>query len=728
MKNTTSHMLTPETRRTVAAIANSINAGQSIIFCGAGISRDSGFPVVNELVPYILLTLCPSSQEVTDVGAILKTITDAKQRQIRLKQIIAEKMGVSPEVIDKIINGLPFEAFMDILHDSSSIEEILEIYDSGAYYPHVEPNTNHFMLANLVATGKVRTIVTTNFDQLIEKALEKVGKIAERDYDVFFRDEDFSRINWALDRCHLIKLHGSIEDKQAMSVTLRQIARQALSEPRTNIIRQVFSLGGHKHVLVLGYSCSDHFDISPQIEALAENLKQVSLVQHSDSPTVENIRNQEQKNPFKSFSNSTRLFLNTGDFVEALWKATLEEPYKEHEVLNPNPDWRTKVQSWYKNSVANSSEAIKDLICGRLLKDICEWREAIGRYERVLTFAKEHADTEHEMFALGNIGNIYRNLAEYDKAVAFHEALLEIARRTGNIDAESGVLGSIGSDYMQRGEYYKAIEFYEQALGIARRVGDMQGEGTNLGNMGNAYLYVGEYRKAIRSFEQYLKIARHIGDMRGLGIALCNMGNAYNYLGEFRKAIKICEQSLDLTRRIGNVSGECGAIGNIANAYSNLGEYRKAIKLYEQSLEIARHIGDIHTEGGILGNIGSAYSNLGEYREAIRFYEQRIEIARRIGDVQGEGNDLGNMGNAYSNLGEHRKAIKFYEQSLEVAQRIGDKRNEGFVLGNMGSTYALIGERVKAAQAFAQSKTTFVKLGLPHMADAIDNTMRWLGL
>lgn len=52
------------------------------------------------------------------------------------------------------------------------------------------------MLARLVATGKVRTIVTTNFDQLIEKALEQQAKVAGRDYDVIYREEDFERIDW----------------------------------------------------------------------------------------------------------------------------------------------------------------------------------------------------------------------------------------------------------------------------------------------------------------------------------------------------------------------------------------------------------------------------------------------------------------------------------------------------------------------------------------------------
>jgi hypothetical protein len=45
------------------------------------------------------------------------------------------------------------------------------------------PNTNHRWLAKLVRAGKLKTIYTTNFDQLIENALLIEGLEPKRDYD-----------------------------------------------------------------------------------------------------------------------------------------------------------------------------------------------------------------------------------------------------------------------------------------------------------------------------------------------------------------------------------------------------------------------------------------------------------------------------------------------------------------------------------------------------------------
>ncbi|MFA4835351.1 MAG: tetratricopeptide repeat protein [Dehalococcoidia bacterium] len=707
MENTTSQTLPLDVENAINAVASSINAGEAIIFCGAGISRDSGFPVVEDIVPYVLLTLCADSKEIPTIEASLKAIPDAAQRQGRLKQIIAEKMAVSPEVVGKIIHNLPFEAFIETLHDNSKIDEILEIYNADAYQPHVEPNANHMMLARLVAAGKVRTIVTTNFDQLIEKALEKQGKQAGVDYDVIYREEDFKHIGWTQDRCRLIKIHGSIDDKKAMDITLRQVAKKELSEARERIISHVFSQGKHKTVLIMGYSCSDVFDLSPQIQVLAENLKQVFFVQHlpkpSDKPNIQDIREAKDKNPFKAVGNSTRLFFNTSALVEALWKATLKEPFDNHMAPKTTPDWNAKVQSWYVDSVQTYSECVGDVISGRIFGAISEWRAAMGRYQCVLAYAKEHANDRLEGFALGKLGSVYMKLGESRKAIGLFEQALEIARRIGDVGGEGASLGGMGSAYDSLGEYRKAIELYEQSLEIKRRIGDAQGEGTSLGNMGGAYFHLGEYHKAINLYEECLEIARSTGDVQGEGAALENMGSACNCLGEYLKAIKLYEQSLKIEGHIGNVQGRGTSLGNMGNAYSNLGDCHKAIGLYERHLEIARRIGDVPGEGTSLGNLGNAYSSLGEYRKAIELYEQSLEIKRRIGDAQGEGTSLRNMGNTCNSLGEYRKAIGLLEQALEIARRIGDIRGEGTSLANLGIVYLDLRNYSKAIGLFEQA-------------------------
>ena len=105
------------------------------VFCGAGISKNSGLPLANELKRYIL-----------------------------------EKLPIDKKDIEEVMaSNFPFEAFIETISENTDISEILEIFQNG------EPNTNHILIAKLAKNGYLKTIFTTNFDLLIEKALEKEG-------------------------------------------------------------------------------------------------------------------------------------------------------------------------------------------------------------------------------------------------------------------------------------------------------------------------------------------------------------------------------------------------------------------------------------------------------------------------------------------------------------------------------------------------------------------------
>jgi tetratricopeptide (TPR) repeat protein len=688
MKNTPPGTLPAEVEDAIATITSSISAGDAIIFCGAGISRDSGFPIVDEFVPYVLLTLSADSKEISNIEASLRTIEDANKHPERLKKIIAEKMDVSEDIINNIIYSLPFEAFIETLRDNCSIDKILEVYDAETYQPCIAPNTNHIMIARLFATGKVKTVVTTNFDQLIEKALDHQDKKAGVDYDVLYREEDFKSVDWGQDRCRLIKIHGSIDDKQTIAITLSQVASQETTTAKANIIRHVFSQGNHIMVLVLGYSCSDVFDLSPQIEAIKENLKQVYLVQHSSEAKVQDIRQQEQKNPFKTFDNSTRLFINTNILVEALWKATQKDTFEDHRTLKTTPDWKTKVQAWLVDSIQTHSEAIKDFISGLIFNNMCEWGVAISRYERALANVRKYANDKSEALALSNLGCAYLKLNENSKAFEHYKQAMEISCRIGDANGEGIALNGMGSAYLQRGEYDKAIELYEQALEIDTRIRNVKNMRDDLGNMGIAYVQLGEYGKAIVLYERLLELDQRMGDIKSVSKNLNNMGSAYLIVKEYDKAIEHYKQALQISLRIGYVKGEATALANMGLTYSKMGNSNKTIELCKQALE----------------------------------------IFRRIGDVKGECNILDDMGRAYALLGEGSKAIELYERLLEISQRTEDVKSEGLALIGMGSTYALMGNKERASQYFGCSKAIFSKLGLPHIVRSIDTLMKQAGL
>src|SRR5262249_44546620 len=140
---------------------------------------------------------------------------------------------------------LPVEAFSDLVVRSFAAEgyfTVLDVLDSE------QSNVNHQALATLVQRGALRTIVTTNFDTLIERAF--------RDADVpltVLTAADLSDDGIKADLTTLYKAHGSVTSTDTLVDTVSQKLR-GLPTPMRERLGQLYRT---HHVLVLGYSGGD---------------------------------------------------------------------------------------------------------------------------------------------------------------------------------------------------------------------------------------------------------------------------------------------------------------------------------------------------------------------------------------------------------------------------------------------------------------------------------------
>jgi len=579
----------------ISEIVESIRRKELIIFCGAGISCNSGLPIVNQFVPYMLGKLEITKEE---------------------EQIL---MGTS-------LNNMriPFEVFIQVTQGNSNVEPIYDIYELGA------PNTNHFLLAKLMQAGFINTIVTTNFDRLIEKAME-TGEDEDKgkDYDVFYKEEQFRLIDWNNNRQKLIKTHGSIQDRKNMAITIKQVASKELSEQRNCIISQIFSLGRHKSVLILGYSCSDAFDIGLQIQAIKDKCKKVFYLQHigKDQEPSANQPDKFTAN-FKGF-NAIKLDINTNLFTELLWKELIKE---EYELLESKTNWQDNIDIWAKNTTDRS----RYNITGVIFYLISEFKTSIKYFEQELKVT----DRQTKGSVLNNLGNAYNGLGEHRKAIEYYEEALKISQETGDEQGKGFAFANLGNAYNCLGEHRKAIKYYKQGLKIFQETGDKQGEGNTLIGLGNAYNGLGEHRKAIEYYEEALKISQETGDKQGEENTLIGLGNTYNSLVEYNKAVEYYEQALKISR--------------------------KAVEFYEQALKISRDMGDEQGEGHTLVGLGNACRILGEHPKAVEFYEQALKILRPM---------LGN-GHLFVKLVERQKSTKHDgEAILKITSWISTKRS-----------------------------------------------------
>ncbi len=179
---------------TQLAFSVSENKGVFALLIGSGLSRAAEIPTGWE----ITLDL------IRRVGAV-QGVAD----QPDWAKWYAEQTGNDPDYsrLLEALAALPTER-RAILH--SYIEPTAEDREAG----RKSPTQAHYAIADLVASGHVRVIVTTNFDRLMETALRERGvePTVVSSVDALVGAEPITH-----SRCYVLKLHGDYKDARILN-------------------------------------------------------------------------------------------------------------------------------------------------------------------------------------------------------------------------------------------------------------------------------------------------------------------------------------------------------------------------------------------------------------------------------------------------------------------------------------------------------------------------------
>nr|WP_321411891.1 tetratricopeptide repeat protein [uncultured Allomuricauda sp.] len=560
-------------KKLITEISEKISLQEYAIFCGAGISLNSGLPIVTQFLNYVL-----------------------------------DSINVEKADIDKILNSnLPFESFIQTIKEESNIDHILDIFSKG------EPNTNHLFIAELVKQGNLKNIFTTNFDILIEKAIENKGLVENTDFKVYKSEKDFENINWNDGKVKIIKIHGCISDKEEMAITLELVAKQILVENKNKAVASFFSKKVNPKIIVLGYSCSDVFDISPLIESIDNEKSEITFIEHSQSElefNQEEISERNINNPFKQFVGH-RITTSTGLLIKDLWKNLISINY---ENKASNIDWKVDIDKWLAEA-CEYSIGIKNQVSGRILYDIGQYKTAIEIWEKGLNIAQKENNQIFFYSLLGNIGMAQNSLGNYKEAISCLEESVNACRENGNSQGEVSQLQALGNIYRNLRQFDKSLNAFQKAVKIAEKF-EPESLCSTLGNLATVYNQTGDYNEAIKVLNKGIVLANSVGGKQSEGSMLASFGIAYFQKGDFDKAFKFTTESIEVTRLIGDKNGECLSLHNLSNFCLQFEKYDDAIKYSTISLNIAKEI-------GIKPNIASAYYNIG----TSNFFKGEIELA-----------------------------------------------------------------------------------------------------
>lgn len=618
----------------VERLAASFRAGEAAVFCGAGLSFRSGLPLVSQLVPRALET------------------TGATRKEIRVM----------------MRSGLPFEAFVEMLGRYTPVDDLLRLFDLG------EPNTNHLLLAKLIRRGNLKTVVTTNFDRLIEKACAQEGLQIGRDVAMSRNDAEFERIDWKSDTPRLIKIHGSAEDREGMAVTLSRVAARALSEPSRAAVQRMFVDGPHRVVLVFGYSCSDVFDISPFIETAEGPRKEVVCVEHSPAAAaVEDVRTRQANNPFRRYEGSWRLSCDADQLVRRLWETLIdEEPY----------GFRSGTTEW--TGYVDDLNGHKDDRWTR--RRFTDAMTLAGLFERIgeLLLAKKHLRRARWL-------SFFMTRFVWERNPE-REILVALARVSAAMGETKGRRYAERVERMDR----KAFSELDFVPSLKKRF-VREGEDERVADLRGA---ISQGATAIHPY------------WPGILDAYLQLGDRYRVLGQDDTARSTYQGGLSLCRDQSLPAHEIRFLSSLALLDRDEGKHAEAIEAWEKALPPARATGDKHAEASLLVQLGDIHNGLGHHEEALKLFRESKVMFRQIGDAQNETYAEIGEGAALSCLGEQPQARASLEHALREARRIGEKDREGRALLQCGIVYARMGDGANAVVGcFQKARKLFRKTG-----------------
>jgi AraC-like DNA-binding protein/tetratricopeptide (TPR) repeat protein len=234
---------------------------------------------------------------------------------------------------------------------------------------------------------------------------------------------------------------------------------------------------------------------------------------------------------------------------------------------------------------------------GRMLLDMCRWKDQEGRHLTAASFSKRS---------------------------------LELFRRHGTEQDIAEALNATARQLQNTGDYQGSQSMILEALQYFQKAGDhkMSGEAYNI--IGNNYADLGETDKAMRSYRQSAVFFRETGDSIRLSVSYSNIGLLYRRSNP-DSALYYYNLSMNLTRDSNQRLQYVISLFNQANVYFDRKEYDRARKIYDTVMVICER--DHFTDG--IPRVLSGYAAIAAAYKKHRTSADYLALARRMADSNG---------------------------------------------------------------------------------------------
>lgn len=658
------------------------------------------------------------------------------------------KLCVPAEEINLILQkeSLRYEVFVEQIQ--RYIDKSLKFLDF--LETRMKPNLIHYFLShNIISKNHV---ITTNFDYLIECALMNLLSIGEKkQINPIILRKQYLDINQIKDLAKsaqylLFKLHGSKKNIITGENTFESLITTISSLGKDRKEGETFTIESYKKgiiskvikdrvLIILGYSGSDDFDITPFLKEIIL-YKKIIWIDHILKTELEDIEikhfnsdlnlskhekflyNIQKKHNIKTYL----IKANTKTFIsEILWAKILQSiPITNIKVDDDTeyPDFG----EWIKNlnEYKNIDIITRYKFAGYIYYSLSDWKNAKRVWQKGLEIAKSKNNLRGEAEFLTNVASLPSNEMTSSKSLEMLEAAKKLYTMLDDYEGESSCLNNIGAIYSNKADIKNAINFYLQSLNLNERHDDLEGSTVPLLNLGAAQGKVGNKHKALEYYQKVIDVVNKTGDLQYKAQALMNIGVVYKESGENEKALNFLEEALQIDILLGTIPQQTVRLNHIGLIHQNLGDYDKAFESFNRGLDLATEIDDYESEASLLHKIGNLHDLLNNKGEAIEIWEKALKICEEYDMIRDKVSILNSMGFSAYNLGDYSDALALFNRALEVAQINGVK---DFII----ETYDSIAVVSHALQDYESAYKIYLKiLDLLKDGDNVEKKAKYL--